>query len=128
MDMGFGQRKRVDVMIQRLIKSWSERTSFWLGLLGAKRTHLAKPSRRARRDKQVRANDGAPGVDGMRVEEFPHFVREHWDSILARMKAGSYQPSPVKRVEIIPPSSGSAGCLRLAPVVCAAIAARQSQT
>ena len=29
----------------------------------------------------------------------------HWESILTKLKAGSYQPSPVKRIYIIPPSS-----------------------
>lgn len=53
--------------------------------------------------KQVRANKGAPGVDGMSIEEFPRLIREHGDSILAKLKAGTYQPSPVKRVEIPKP-------------------------
>jgi RNA-directed DNA polymerase len=53
--------------------------------------------------KRVRANKGAPGVDEMSIEEFPRLIREHWDSILARLKAGTYQPSPVKRVEIPKP-------------------------
>ena len=53
--------------------------------------------------KQVKANKGAPGIDGMTIEEFPRFIRKHWDSIQAKLRAGSYRPSPVKRIEIPKP-------------------------
>ena len=53
--------------------------------------------------KQVKANKGAPGIDGMTIEEFPRFIREHWDSIQTKLRDGSYRPSPVKRIEIPKP-------------------------
>jgi RNA-directed DNA polymerase len=56
--------------------------------------------------KRVRANKGAPGIDGMEVGDFPEFYRKHWETIRAKLEAGSYQPSPVKRV-YIPKSDGS---------------------
>ncbi len=50
---------------------------------------------------QVKANHGAPGVDGMTVAEFPDFVRSpHWPSIKESLAAGSYRPRPVRRVYI----------------------------
>jgi RNA-directed DNA polymerase len=49
---------------------------------------------------RVQSNAGAPGVDGMRVDELPEHLKAHWTSIRARLDAGQYQPSPVKRVEI----------------------------
>jgi RNA-directed DNA polymerase len=49
---------------------------------------------------QVKANHGAPGADGMTVEDFPAFAREHWPSIRQALRAGTYQPSPVRRTEI----------------------------
>src|SRR2546425_5727618 len=49
---------------------------------------------------QVKANHGAPGVDGMTIEDFPAFAREHWASIRQAVRAETYQPSPVRRVEI----------------------------
>ena len=55
--------------------------------------------------KRVRANKGAPGIDKMSIEEFPGFAREHWDDIRESLLAGTYQPSPVRRVEI-PKSTG----------------------
>ena len=54
--------------------------------------------------RQVKANRGAPGVDGMTVDEFPAFAREHWPSIRQALLDGSYSPQPVRRVEIPKPS------------------------
>lgn len=50
--------------------------------------------------RQVKANHGAPGVDGMTIEDFPAFAREHWPSIRQAIRDGTYQPSPVRRTEI----------------------------
>lgn len=50
--------------------------------------------------KQVRQNKGAPGIDGMTVDELPAYLRHHWLEIRAQLEAGSYRPQPVKRVEI----------------------------
>jgi len=50
--------------------------------------------------KRVKANKGVPGVDRMTVEEFPGFARAHWESIRDSLFSDTYQPFPVKRVEI----------------------------
>lgn len=55
---------------------------------------------------RVQANGGAPGVDGMTVEELPAHLKAHWPSIREKLEAGTYQPSPVRRVEIPKPSGG----------------------
>jgi group II intron reverse transcriptase/maturase len=55
---------------------------------------------------RVQSNGGASGVDGMKVEELPDHLREHWSSIREKLEAGTYQPSPVKRVEIPKPGGG----------------------
>jgi group II intron reverse transcriptase/maturase len=49
---------------------------------------------------RVERNKGAAGVDGMQVEELAEHLKKHWPSIRAKLETGSYQPSPVKRVEI----------------------------
>ncbi|HUW14427.1 MAG TPA: group II intron reverse transcriptase/maturase [Anaerolineae bacterium] len=49
---------------------------------------------------RVRRNRGASGVDGMTIEELPEHLKVHWPSIRAKLEAGTYEPSPVKRVEI----------------------------
>lgn len=56
--------------------------------------------------KQVRRNKGAPGIDGMTVDELPDFLREHWPRIRQQLINGVYRPKPVKRVEIPKPDGG----------------------
>jgi RNA-directed DNA polymerase len=56
--------------------------------------------------KRVKANKGAPGVDGMTVQALPAFLREHWPSIRATLLNGTYKPQPVRRVEIPKPDGG----------------------
>ena len=48
----------------------------------------------------VRSNRGAPGIDGETVEEFGHQLEERLEQIHLELKTGTYQPSPVRRVEI----------------------------
>ncbi|MBN6744288.1 hypothetical protein JKG41_04240 [Acidithiobacillus sp. MC2.1] len=38
--------------------------------------------------KQVRQNKGAPGIDGMSVDELPDYLRHHWPEIRAQLEAG----------------------------------------
>jgi RNA-directed DNA polymerase len=57
--------------------------------------------------KRVRANKGAPGIDGMTIEGFPEFARQNWDTIRQSLLAGTYQPSPVRRVEIPKDTGGT---------------------
>jgi len=56
---------------------------------------------------RVKANKGAPGIDNMSIEKFPDFARAKWDSIRESLSDGSYQPLPVKRVEIPKPAGGT---------------------
>lgn len=57
--------------------------------------------------KQVRANKGAPGIDGITIEEFPEYAHENWKGIKQSLLKGEYRPSPVKRVEIPKDSGGT---------------------
>jgi RNA-directed DNA polymerase len=54
---------------------------------------------------QVRANQGSPGVDGMRVDELPDFLKAHWPEIKEKLLNGTYQPMGSKRGEIPKPGS-----------------------
>src|ERR1700747_1765488 len=56
---------------------------------------------------QVKRNKGAPGLDGMRVEDLVPYLKEHWPTIRSQLLDGSYQPQPVRRVEIPKASGGT---------------------
>ena len=56
--------------------------------------------------KAVIANKGAPGIDGMKVDELNGHLLRHWPKIHAKLMGGTYVPSPVRRVEIPKPSGG----------------------
>src|SRR5271168_4049645 len=60
----------------------------------------------ARAWKRVRRNKGSPGVDGMSIDDARDYLREHWPSIRSQLLAGTYQPRPVRRVEIPKPDGG----------------------
>ncbi len=55
---------------------------------------------------RVKANKGSPGIDGMTVEQLPGYLREHWPALREQLLQGTYQPQPVKRVEIEKPGGG----------------------
>jgi group II intron reverse transcriptase/maturase len=57
--------------------------------------------------KAVIANGGAPGIDGMTVRELNGHLLRHWPKIQAKLMAGTYVPSPVRRVEIPKPNGGT---------------------
>jgi RNA-directed DNA polymerase len=54
---------------------------------------------------RVERNKGAAGIDGMRVDDLPAYLKEHWSTIRAQLLEGIHQPKPVRRVEI-PKASG----------------------
>ena len=56
--------------------------------------------------KRVKANKGAPGVDGMTVEAALPWLREHGKELTERIRQGKYKPDPVRRKEIPKPDGG----------------------
>jgi RNA-directed DNA polymerase len=56
--------------------------------------------------KRVRGNKGSPGMDGMTIDAAEEYLREHWPTIRSRLLNGTYQPQPVRRVEIPKPDGG----------------------
>ena len=55
---------------------------------------------------QVRANQGSPGIDGMTVVGLKDYLKEHWPAIREQLLNGTYEPKPVRRVEIPKPDGG----------------------
>ncbi len=56
---------------------------------------------------RVKGNRGAPGVDGMTVEELVEYFGQHQEQLRQRLLlGGTYQPQPVRRVEIEKPEGG----------------------
>ena len=55
---------------------------------------------------RVLKNKGAAGVDGIGIAEFKEHLKQHWPTIKAKLLAGEYMPSPVRRVDIPKPQGG----------------------
>jgi len=56
--------------------------------------------------KRVERNKGSHGVDGMPVQNLRMHIMEHWDIIKRQLAEGTYEPDPVRRVEIPKPDGG----------------------
>lgn len=56
---------------------------------------------------QVRRNQGAPGVDGMTVDDLGEYLKTHWPMIRAALLGGTYAPQPVRRTAIPKPGGGT---------------------
>jgi len=56
--------------------------------------------------KRVKANKGSAGVDGMTVQQLPEHLKQHWPVIREQLLSGTYEPQPVRRVEIPKPDGG----------------------
>jgi RNA-directed DNA polymerase len=55
---------------------------------------------------RVRSNKGAPGVDGMTVDQLPSYLRKRWPQIKEDLLNGTYKPMLVRRKEIPKPQGG----------------------
>ncbi len=50
--------------------------------------------------KAVRANRGAPGPDGIAIEDFPEHFYQHWPTIWRQLREGTYEPGASRRKSI----------------------------
>ena len=56
--------------------------------------------------KRVLQNGGAPGVDGQTVNDLWDLCLDQWEAIRKKLLSGTYQPQPVRKVEIPKPGGG----------------------
>src|ERR1700675_886519 len=56
--------------------------------------------------RRVKANKGSAGVDGVTVGDITDYLKQHWPVIREQLLNGTYEPKPVRRVEIPKPGGG----------------------
>ncbi|EUB14948.1 group II intron reverse transcriptase/maturase [Shuttleworthella sp. MSX8B] len=81
---------------------WKERDSAEPDILGK----ILDKDNLNRAYKRVKANKGAPGVDGMTIEDARAWLKEHQSELIEKIRRGHYTPSPVRRKEIPKPDGG----------------------
>ena len=57
--------------------------------------------------KRVQAHQGAPGIDGMTVEELPASLRNAWPSLREPLLNATDAPAPVRTVDLPQPGGGT---------------------
>ncbi len=67
--------------------------------------------------RRVRSNKGAPGIDGMAVDELSNYLKTEWPRIREELLKGTYRPMPVRQVEIPKPNGNGVRPLGI-PTVC----------
>lgn len=67
---------------------------------------VCDPKNLIRAYRRVRSNQGKPGVDGMTVHELADWLRQNHAALTASLLGGTYQPQPVRGVQIPKPGGG----------------------
>jgi RNA-directed DNA polymerase len=68
--------------------------------------HVVEADNMRRAFKKVRANKGAPGVDGITTEDLEAHLVKHWPGIKEKLLSGRYQPGPIRGKAISKPQGG----------------------
>lgn len=56
--------------------------------------------------RRVKSNKGAPGVDGMTLQDLAAWIKQHKEEWIGSLLDGSYRPQAVRRVDIPKPGGG----------------------
>ncbi|CDM45253.1 RNA-directed DNA polymerase [Pseudomonas aeruginosa WS136] len=65
------------------------------------------PANLRRAYQRVVSNKGAPGADGMTVDDLADYVNQYWPILQRRLLAGEYHPQGVRAVDIPKPKGGT---------------------
>jgi hypothetical protein len=87
-DLAIRARTKAEVAASSLMEAVVERDNLWLAY------------------QRVVENKGAAGVDALTVSAFKAHLQQHWPTTKGRLLAGTYQPQPVRRVDIPKPQGG----------------------
>jgi RNA-directed DNA polymerase len=68
---------------------------------------ICEPENMRKALKRVQENKGAPGIDGITVEELPGYLRRNWPKHREELLEGAYKPKPARRKEIPKPDGGT---------------------
>lgn len=68
---------------------------------------VVEEANRSKALEAVKRNQGAPGIDHRKTTELEKHLQAHWEKVRAKLLAGTWVPSPVRRVEIPKPSGGT---------------------
>ncbi len=66
--------------------------------------------------RRVKANKGSAGIDGMTVGQLTDYLKQHWPRIREQLLNGTYEPKPVRRVEIPKPDGAGVRKLGIPPM------------
>ena len=99
---GLGGSEAKSYAEQQAETAWQGERALTRGLM----ERIASSANLNRAYKRVKANRGAPGVDGMTVDDLRPWIAENKDALLTALLDGSYQPQPVRGVEIPKPGGG----------------------
>src|SRR4029450_8044564 len=56
--------------------------------------------------RQAKSNKGSAGIDSMTVGQLENYLKQHWPAIREQLLIGTYEPKPVRRVDIPKPDGG----------------------
>ena len=110
-DGGTGGTRGVVAAQQQTFTAWDQQRALTDQLM----EQVCDPKNLIRAYRRVRSNKGKPGVDGMTVHELADWLRQNHAALTASLLDGTYQPQPVRGVQIPKPGRGQRKVVRSPP-------------
>jgi RNA-directed DNA polymerase len=105
-DGATGGTRGVVAAQQQTFTAWDQGCPLGPALTDQLMEQVCDPKNLIRAYRRVRANKGKPGVDGMTVHELADWLRSNHAALTASLLDGTYQPQPVRGVQIPKPGGG----------------------